>query len=285
MASHPVKLKCVNSIPILAAAQIPVQMEFLVGTSNYSQESGFAYAYKEGCGDLTRRAKSKNNGSFRDRRRARLTAISTVADGPPRSTRLASLMLQSGVVVCVLALVPLPHVCLYSDPKELVVDLIGLTAASLCLISARGLTIDLTDLFLGLFLVVSIISASFVATDRLEALRTVGLTISGAAVFWSSRYLAGQGKRQRLLNAVAIAVVLVSVTVLVDAFGYGLAFPHASSGGTQGNRNWAAHLLALGMPLLALQSLAGRTEKQRAVGLCALVVSAAALVLTRSRAG
>jgi hypothetical protein len=223
--------------------------------------------------------------SSRDRKRARPTASSTVAESLPRFTRLASLMLQSGVVVCVLALVPLPRICLYSDPKELVVDLIGLTTASLCLISARCLAIDLTDLFLSLFLVVSIISASFAATDRLEALRTVGLTISGAAVFWSSRYLARQGKRQQLLDAVAIAVVLVSVTVFIDAFGYALAFPHASSGGTQGDRNWAAHLLALGMPLLALQSLAGQTEKRRAVGLCALMVSTAALVLTRSRAG
>ena len=194
-------------------------------------------------------------------------------------------MLQSGVVVSVLALVPLPHICLYSDPKELVVDLIGLTTASLCLVSAKRLTFDFTDLFLSLFLAVSIVSATLAATDRLESLRTVGLTISGAAVLWSSGFLARRGRRQQLLDAVTIAIILVSVTVLMDAFGYGLTFPNASSAGTQGNRNWAAHLIALGMPVLALQSLAGQTARRRAIALGALVVSAAALVLTRSRAG
>lgn len=221
----------------------------------------------------------------RDRGRARPAASSSVADILPRSTRIASLMLQTGVVVCILMLVPLPHIYLYSDPKELVVDLIGLTTASLCLISARCLALDLTDLFLGLFVVVSIISATFAAADRLEALRTVGLTISGTAVFWSSGYLARHGKRQQLLDAVAIAIVLFSMTVLIDAFGYGIASPHAGSAGTQGNRNWAAHLLALGMPVLAMLALAGQTRKRRALGLGALVVSSAALVLTRSRVG
>ncbi len=212
------------------------------------------------------------------------TAGSAVAVSPPGSTRLASFMLQAGVVVCVLALVPLPRIYLYDDPKELIVDLMGLAAASLCLSSVRCLTIDWTDLFLGLFVVISIVSAGF-ATDGLEALRTVGLTISGAAVFWSSRHLARHGMRRPLLDAVVIAVVLLSVTILADAFGYGPDFPHASSGGAEGNRNWAAHLLALGMPLLALQALAGQTAKRRTAGLLALTISAAALVLTRSRAG
>jgi len=223
--------------------------------------------------------------SSRKQRRARPVASSSVPDSPPRFTRIASLMLQTGAVVSVLAFVPVPNICLYSDPKELVVDLIGLTTASLCLVSAKRLAFDLTDLFLSLFLAVSIVSATLAATDELEALRTVGLTISGAAVFWSSGYIARLCRRQQLLDAVAIATVLVSVTVLMDAFGYGVTFPYASSAGTQGNRNWAAHLIALGMPVLALQSLAGRTPRRRAIGLGVLVISTAALVLTRSRAG
>ncbi len=194
-------------------------------------------------------------------------------------------MLQTGVVVCVLAVLPASGgVFLCNDPKELVVNLIGLTTASLCFLSARSLAIDRTDLFLVLFLIASIFSASFAATDKWEALRAVGLTISGTSVFWSSRYLAHRGRRRQLLDAVAVAVVLVSVGVLIDAFGYGLDSPHASSRGTQATRNLAGHLLALGMPLLALQSVGGQTAKRRAGGLGALLVSAVALVLTRSRA-
>src|SRR6202011_2591918 len=141
-----------------------------------------------------------------------------------------------------------------------------------------------TDLLFSFFLVVSIVSASFAATDKWLALRGVGLTMSGVAVFWSCRYLATRGQRQALLDAVAIVVILVAATIILDAFGYGLDFPNARSRGIQGNRNWAAHLLALGMPLLALQSVACHSVKRRAPGVCGLMVSAAALVLTRSRA-
>ncbi len=198
-------------------------------------------------------------------------------------------MLQIGVVVCVLVTVPglvgsgRAGIWLVS-PKDLVLELVGLTAASLCFISPRAVAIDRTDLLLCVFIVVSIISGSFAATDRWEALRAIGLTISGAAVFWSARYLAGRGERRALVDAVAVAIVLVSVSVLVDAFGYGLAFPHGSSRGTQANRNWAGHLIALGMPLFALHCLTGETARRRSLGLFALTISTAALVMTRSRA-
>jgi hypothetical protein len=193
-------------------------------------------------------------------------------------------MLQTGVVFCVLALIPgLAGVRSYNDPKEMVLDLIGPSAAGLCLMSVSTLEFDWTDLLLSLFLLVSIASASFAVSDRWEALRAVGLNISGAAIFWSSRHLAQQGQRRRLLDAVAVAVVVVSVSVLVDAFGYGLDFPCGSAGGTLGNRNWAAHLIALGLPLLTLKSITAQTTTQRAATLCAMVVLSATLVLTRSR--
>ena len=201
------------------------------------------------------------------------------------SDHLAGFVLEAGVVLCALVVVPvLAGVRFHNDPKELVIDVLGLTSASLCLLRTRVLAIDWTDLFLSLFLVVSIFSAICAASDHWEALRAVGLTLSGAAVFWSSRYLARQSAARPLLDAVAVAVGLVAVTVIVDAFGYGLDFPHAGASGTQSNRNWAAHLLALGMPLFGLQSLAGQTVLRRTSGFGMLFISAAALVLTRSRA-
>jgi hypothetical protein len=222
--------------------------------------------------------------SSRHRRQERPIASMTGAVSLPRSARMASMLLQLGVVVCVMMVIPFEGTFFFDDPKALVANLVGLVAAGLCLMSTRSVAIDRTDLLLGLFLVASIVSATFAATERWEALRAVGLTISGAAVFWSARYLAGRGQRRAQLDALAIAIVLVAVTVLIDAFGYGLDFPHASSKGTQGNRNWAAHLLVLGLPLLALLSLAGQTTGRRVMGLGALVVCAAAVVLTRSRA-
>jgi putative inorganic carbon (HCO3(-)) transporter len=225
----------------------------------------------------------------------------------PFPKHVASLVLQTGIIVCVLALLPrgLLEISLCNSPKELALQFFGLTAACLCLTAARRLTIDWTDLLFGAFLLLSIVSGSFATSDRWEALRAVGVTLSGAAVFWSSRDLASNNQRRPLLNGASFAVILVAVGVLLDAFtqGYGVSF--AKPAGTQGNRNWAGHLLALGMPLLAFQwayrdsakRIASRVRlplahhmfsepflPQPAGNLLVLVASSAALVLTRSRA-
>jgi len=198
--------------------------------------------------------------------------------------RLPSVLLQIGVVTGVMAVLPLSRLVFYNEAKAVVLEIVGLGVASLCLMRARTLAIDRTDLLFGLFLVVSIASSVFVASEKWEALRATGLFLSGAATFWSSRYLGQHGRRQPLLHALTIAILLIAVTVLLEAFGIGLQHYHTGPAGTQSDRNAAGHLLAIGMPLLFLQSM-DATRWRRFVGIFALSLSAAALVLTRSRAG
>jgi hypothetical protein len=205
---------------------------------------------------------------------------------PQLSELMASLALQIGLVICVLALLPkgVLGIGLCNSPKELALYFFGLTAASLCLVAASQITIDWTDLLLGLFLLISIVSGCFATVDRLEAISTVGVTFTGAAVFWSARDLATGDQRWPLLARVRLAVFLVALGVLVDAFteGHGLSF--AKPGGMQANRNWAGHLLALGMPLMALQRPQAGSAKRLTLDLLTLFACSAALVLTRTRA-
>ena len=205
---------------------------------------------------------------------------------PTHAERYASLLLQAGVVVAMLAIVPrsLFGTCMCNAPKELILHLTGLGAAALCLFSVRKLSLAYTDIFLCVFLLLSAISGIVAATDRWESLRAVGLSISAAAVFWSARHLAGVGERRRLLRAVTLAVVLVVAGVLLDAFGLLGDLSHAKPGGTQGNRNWAAHLIALGVPLIVFLSLKSSQGRRRAVEFSAVTLITVALVVTRSRA-
>ncbi len=198
----------------------------------------------------------------------------------------ASLLLRLGVIFAMLAIVPrsLFGTCMCNAPKELILHLTGLGAAALCLFSIRKLSVGYTDICFCAFLLLSVLSGIFAATDRWESLRAVGLSISAAAVFWSARHLASVGERQRLLRAVTLAVVVVMAGVLLDAFGLLGDLAHAKPGGTQGNRNWAAHLIALGMPLIVFLSLRTQHVKCRAIELLAVVLVTVALIVTRSRA-
>src|SRR5204863_4583930 len=78
--------------------------------------------------------------------------------------------------------------------------------------------------------------------------------------------------------------VVAAITALVQAYGVEstLFASTRTPGGTHGNRNFVAHLAALGLPLCMLAALRARRFVLASLG---VAVVAAALVLTRSRAG
>lgn len=198
--------------------------------------------------------------------------------------QFAARLLKVGVIVCMVAIIPLRGIGLCNAPKELVLDIAGLGAAALCLFSTSRIELDSVDLCFAGFLLLSIASACFAAVDQWEAMRAFAMSAAGFAVYWCARYLSGRGFRQRLIEAVALATVIVAIGVLFDAIGVTDHLSYARPGGTLGNRNWAAHLLALGMPLLAFGAVS-RWKRRFALSLIPLLLTTAAMVVARSRAG
>jgi len=181
----------------------------------------------------------------------------TLSDG-----RRALLALQAGAVLVVLAALPYPLFQLdrYTFVKESVLLASALAAALFCLGSARRLSVFMADALVVGFLVCSLASALFAANGWLAA-RALGVSLAGAGLFWTARTVARAGHAGRLLATLAVAVVLAAATGLIQAYGLvssELASSVRAPGGTFGNRNFMAHLVAIGLPVLLLVSVEAR---------------------------
>jgi O-antigen ligase len=212
------------------------------------------------------------------------TIDATPADAP---TRAALRILQIGVVAVVLAAVPYPIFDLerHAVPKELIAELVGFGAALCCLVRSRRLELTLVDVLLGGFLVLSL-AAALLAQNHWLAFRALGLTLSGALIFWSARAVSRAGLGTALVTTLAAAVMFGAITALLQAYGIELAVmaERRAPGGTFGNRNFMAHFMALGAPVLALAGLEARRRSELVVWQIGGALVAAALVLSRSRA-
>ena len=204
------------------------------------------------------------------------------------TTGVALGVIQAGAFAIVLAALPYQIFQLdrYTVTKELVLFLAGFGAALCCLVSARRLTVFMVDALLAGYLAVSLLSA-LAATNGWLAFRGLGVSLAGASLFWSARTIARAGRARPLLLALAAAVVLGALTALAQAYGLvttSLASLSRAPGGTFGNRNFMAHLVAIGLPLLLYIAVEARSRRGFAIGAVGVALTAAALVLSRSRA-
>ena len=196
-------------------------------------------------------------------------------------------VLQSGAIAIVLAAASykLFELDRYFVPKELALHLTALAAIIACLQGARRLELTRVESLFGVFLVLGIVSAAL-APNHWAAARAIGITFSGLVILRAARATADAGARWPLLAVLAAAIVLASVTSLLQAYGVTSDYfsLNRSPGGTFGNRNFVAHLAAIGAPtLLLLLVLAVRARAILASSI-AVAILAAALVLSRSRA-
>ncbi len=198
--------------------------------------------------------------------------------------RAATRVVQAGALAVVLAALPYKTFDLdrYFVPKELV---LGLTAGiAALLVLRRSLTPTRVDALLVAYLALSTASAA-TAVNGWLAWRALAVSLGGAAMFWIARALARAGKGRALLGGVAFAVVIAAGTALFQAYGGHGDFLslNRAPGGTLGNRNFIAHVAAIGLPVLVLLAfdarLLGRVAATVGIG-----VVAWALVLSRSRA-
>jgi len=200
--------------------------------------------------------------------------------------RLTALLLSAGAIAVMLVALSWKVFELdrYFVPKELVLNTVALAAGFNLLIRRRTLELDSADMLLMLFIGWSAVSALF-ASNHWVAQRALGLSVSSALVFWTARRLGVAGMSRILLGAASLAAVVVAITSLAQAYGvesdwFTLA---RSPGGTLGNRNFVAHVVAIGLPTTIWFTIAARRPVYAVVGSIAIAVLSATLVLSRSR--
>ena len=129
-------------------------------------------------------------------------------------------VLQGGAIAIVLAAATykLFELDRYFVPKELALHLTALAAIIVCLQGARRLELTRVESLFGVYLILGIISAAL-ATNHWAAARAVGITFSGFVILRAARATSEAGSRWPLLAVLTGAIVLASVTSLLQAYG------------------------------------------------------------------
>ena len=202
------------------------------------------------------------------------------------ASRAACVTLQIACVAVVVLFIPAAAGLGYDAfavPKEVVAAIAPLFACALALLAARPLRLSWPEAALAGFLLVSAAALAQAASPTL-AWRAFAVSCGGVAAFLAARRLAALGHRRALLAAAGAAAVVGALTVLLEAHGVTpeLSMIGRSPGGSEGNRNYMAHLLVAGLPLLLVGG--ARTSGATRAGLLAgLAVVVMAIVLSRSR--
>jgi len=209
---------------------------------------------------------------------------------PTQSCRLErglAVILAAGVVLVMLAALSFKVFELdrYFVPKELVLNVAALLIAVALTLVRRPVRADPVDALLAAFLAWSFISALF-ASNHWLAQRALAVSLSSAIVFWGARRAAVAGIQRVLLGSAALAAVIAASTSLAQAYGvesewFTLA---RSPGGTLGNRNFVAHVVAIGLPVTLWCTLVAKGRIAALAGSLAIAILSATLVLSRSRA-
>ena len=172
----------------------------------------------------------------------------------------------------------------YFVPKELVMNVAALIAAGLFLARGNYRAPDIVDALLIAFLAWSILSGIF-ATNHWLSQRAIALSLSSAVIFWTARSAAEAGFQKVLLVAASAATVIVAGTSLAQAYGVETEYftLARAPGGTLGNRNFIAHIVAIGLPITLWCTVAAKRSISALIGSLAVAVLIATLVLSRSR--
>ena len=216
-------------------------------------------------------------------------APSPADSAAPLHTALGVVLL--GIAALGVGLVAAPYKAFDLDrffvPKELVLHVAALCIAFPIVRRSRRVPFTGVDVLLALYLALSVVSALFAANAWL-ATRALAVTWSSLLLFWSATaFTAGGPQRRRTITGLlAVAVVAVAVSALVQAYGADSTFfsTNRAPGGTLGNRNFVAHLAAIITPLLIVTAVGARRWLATAAAALGLAAVSAILVLSRTRA-
>lgn len=217
------------------------------------------------------------------------TGTSTRSENRPSfvNQRGAVALLSVAAFAIVLAAAPYKTFDLdrYFVSKELVLNAAAFLAALIVARRVRRVTLTAVDMLLLAFLGWSVVSAVF-ASNYWAAQRALAISFSGVAVFWLTSAIRRSGNVRPLIVALAAAVVVGAATSLAQAHGVDSRYfsLNRSPGGTFGNRNFVAHLSAIGTPVVVLVALTAKRGLGSLLGAGGMTIVAATLVLSRSRA-
>jgi len=170
-------------------------------------------------------------------------------------------------------------------PKELVLHATALGLGVVTIQALRRTTIGRAEIALAAWLVLSVVAA-FAATSGWHAVRALAITVSGALVFLAARVARTAGRERVVARAVGGAAMAAAISALVQAYGveWDVFAANRVPGGTLGNRNFVAHVAAVGLPVVLWLAATSRSTLRALIGSAAVLVLAAALVLSRTRA-
>ena len=206
----------------------------------------------------------------------------------PVSAKLLAAWLGLGALAAVLAVVPsaLFDLDRFAVAKELALNLTALGAFGfLAATGAEQAQLVASEVPLFAFAGWSAFSALF-ATNRWLGMRALAVTVAGVVLFRAGRRVAAQRAGGPLLIGLAGALVAGALAGLAQAYGVELPLLAGARapGGTFGNRNFLAHLMAIGAPLLVLLVLEARGPRRATLAAVGLGVMTGIVILTRSRA-
>ena len=207
--------------------------------------------------------------------------------GAATGDKLALRILQLGGPAIVLAATPYKPFDLdrYFVPKELMLLVCAAVAAFVIARRLARVSLTTVDLALVVFLVTGLGSA-VLATNPWAAERAMAISAAGAALFWSASSVRRAGGARPLIVAIAWAVAIGALTALAQAYGLRTEYFSLNSapGGTFGNRNFVAHLCAIGAPVLVYVTVTARQRWGVVGGILGAVAIGAVLIMSRTRA-
>ena len=124
-----------------------------------------------------------------------------------------------------------------------------------------------------------------VATNADTAWRTIGTFAAALSVFLLARRVGAEPQSEMLFRAISVEVAGVAAIVLLETYG-GIPFISEQGrgpGGTLGNRNLAARIFCLSLPLLWRQMVLELAPATRRVIMGMVMLTISAIVISRSR--
>lgn len=173
----------------------------------------------------------------------------------------------------------------HAVPKELALHLTALLVLPMLAWSLHRIRLTVPEYLVVAWVLWSALSALF-AANHWQAVRALGITASSAIIFWAARRTAAGQRQGIVLWGMALAGLVATATALAQAYGaeHWIFAESRAPGGSLGNRNFAAHLAVMTLPVLLLLALRARRAVPLLVALGGVIATVGLVTLTRSRA-